>query len=670
MQIKENVIIARISTGLANQMYEIAAAYALARELNRELILDISSCCFSAWGYLGDYFNIPSFQKMICVKNVNIQQSHTNPDRMPPGIKSQVSIWLETEQENYIHYKKLEEASGLESDGPIYLCGYFFDRHMYYEKYWADIKQLFTLKEDIREIRQFKKLINGKVSVGVHIRRGDMLFADWAIAMKDDYYRAAVEYCRSQYGDCIFCVFSDDIDYAKQLLGQDSSIYYVHFNGYDDVALIEFICLSLCNHRILSNSSTFSRLADELNEYKEGHFFVQATAKGKTEFKNHVKRYINETIKKLPKKRRIIIDKYDIARYARRYKADGTSNIERYKERLEQVLNTEVTSDNAESILEEICSLSLNTYQSNADLELGILFQKFLAQIQCGEFHFALQACVKLYGRYRINEVFKRNLIIALCGIGADREAIVESLSLSGDGYEDDRLRTVMTDRELRPRLSLPKKQFLIIPSMRMAPSSVITGLFELGMALFHLGHDVTFVFEPNNEEEKEWVRSSRHLWNRNGADLGCKWYDMEEVRKKGIDSFYQAYGRDDLIVISRKKDFYLNGYPNIKYVFVDFTDPKDSESAEAYRIPKEEIRHMYQRADLVLTQDKELKCVSDAVVWDDSGSQEEYWLCGQQWESGYEHRISDRTIDMLAVLIETIRGRWFTGGEDEKLFN
>lgn len=670
MQIKDNVIIARISTGLANQMYEIAAAYALSRELNRELILDISSCCFSAWGYLGDYFNIPLYKKMICMKDVNIQQSHTNPDRMPPGIKSQVSIWLETEQENYIHYKNLEEASGLESDYPIYLCGYFFDRHRYYEKYWADIKQLFTLREDTREIRQFKKLIDGKVSVGVHIRRGDMLFADWAIAMKDDYYRAAMEYCRSEYGDCIFCVFSDDIEYAKQLLGQDSSIYYVHFNGYDDVALIEFICLSLCNHRILSNSSTFSRLADELNEYKEGHFFVQATAKGKTEFKNHVRRYINENIKNLPPKRRIIIDKYDIAKYGRRYKADRTSNIERYKERLEQVLNMEVTCDNAEFILDEICGLSLNTYQSSTDLESRILFQKFLAQIQCGEFHFALQASVKLYARYRTDEIFKKNLMIALCGIGANREAIVESLSLSGDRYEDDRLRTVMNDRELRPRLSLPKKQFLIIPSMGMAPSSVITGLFELGMALFHLGHDVSFVFEPVNEEEKEWVKNSGHLVNRNGADLGCKWYDMEEVRKSGIDSFYQSYGSADLIVISRKEDFYIQGYPNIKYVFIDFTDSKDSESAEAYKIPEEDISHMYQRADLVLTQDKKLECVSDVVTWEDSGLQEEYWLCGQQWESGYEHRISDRTIDMLTVLLETIRERWFTGGEDEKLFN
>lgn len=670
MQIKENVIIARISTGLANQMYEIASAYALARELNRELILDISSCCFSAWGYLGDYFNIPSYRKMICVKDVNIQQSHTNPDRMPPGLKSQVSIWLETEWENYIHYKKLEEAFSLETDRPIYLCGYFFDRHSYYEKYWEDIKQLFTLKEDFREIKKFKELIDGKISVGVHIRRGDMLFAEWATVMKDDYYRSAIEYCRKQYRDCIFCVFSDDIEYAKKLLGQDSSIYYVHFNGYDDVALIEFFCLSLCNHRILSNSSTFSRLADELNGYKEGHFFVQATAKGKTELKNHIKRYINEIIKKQPKKRRIIIDKYDIARYSRKYKADGISNIEQYRERMEKVLTTEVTADNAKFILDEICRLSLNTYQGGVDFDLEILFQKFLAQIQYGEFQYALQSCVKLYEKYRDNELFKESLVIALREIGADKEAIVESISLSVDKYQDERLQTVMTDKELRPRLSLPKKKFLIIPSMAMAPSSVITGLFELGMALFHLGHDVSFVFEPINKEEKEWLKNSEHLVNRNGADLGCKWYDIEEVRKKGISSFYQTYGKDDLIVISRKDDFYLKEHPNIKYVFIDFTDPKDSESVESDKIPEKEINNMYRMADLVLTQNKTLQYVSNTVIWEDNGLQEEYWLCGQKWESGYEHRISSRIIDMMAVLIETIRERWFTGGEDEKLFN
>ena len=52
------MIICRISPGLANQMYEYAAAYALSKELKQELALDISECANSSWGYLLDNFNM------------------------------------------------------------------------------------------------------------------------------------------------------------------------------------------------------------------------------------------------------------------------------------------------------------------------------------------------------------------------------------------------------------------------------------------------------------------------------------------------------------------------------------------------------------------------------------------------------------------------------------
>ena len=196
-----------------------------------------------------------------------------DPKDLPPQLKREVEIWVE-DGKQYVKYKGLAQLCDMDRPDIIYLCGYFSDRKKYFDKYWEEIKHIFTLKHPHREVEKFKRLIRGKTSVGVHIRRGDMLLADFATAMKDDYYRASAAYCREKYENCIFCVFSDDITFAKQLLGQDSSVYYVHFYGYDDAALLEFICLSLCNHRILSNSSTFSKLADELNTNEEGAFFL------------------------------------------------------------------------------------------------------------------------------------------------------------------------------------------------------------------------------------------------------------------------------------------------------------------------------------------------------------------------------------------------------------
>ena len=59
------MVVVRISPGLANQMYEFMAAYALAKELGQELVVDIAECIDAAWDYCLDYFNIPSVKKIV-----------------------------------------------------------------------------------------------------------------------------------------------------------------------------------------------------------------------------------------------------------------------------------------------------------------------------------------------------------------------------------------------------------------------------------------------------------------------------------------------------------------------------------------------------------------------------------------------------------------------------
>ena len=59
------MLIVRLSTGLGNQMYEYMTAYALAKELRQELVLDIEECTRSAYGYLLDHFKIPACRKIL-----------------------------------------------------------------------------------------------------------------------------------------------------------------------------------------------------------------------------------------------------------------------------------------------------------------------------------------------------------------------------------------------------------------------------------------------------------------------------------------------------------------------------------------------------------------------------------------------------------------------------
>lgn len=633
MSVLSNTVIVRISPGLANQMYEFAAAYALVKELNRELILDISSCYASAWGYLLDYFNIPLCKKMICVQRNGSKYAHMNLEELPPQLKDEVKIWIEYGNGHAI-YEGLDKLQKMDRPSTIYLCGYFSDGKRYFKKYWEEIGNNFTLRKQFREVEKFKKLINGKISVGVHIRRGDMLLADFATPMKDDYYRTAITYCRRKYNKCIFCVFSDDIEYAKQLLGQDSSVYYVHFYGYDDAALLEFICLSLCNHRILSNSSTFSRLADELNTNEDGHFFVQATASGWMELKNHLIREKNEKLLGKKQNRRIILDKYDIKKYAKKYVADHMPNISDYAGRMKKILSLEITKDNAEFVLDEIAELSLNTYECSESSESVILLKKFIALIKCQEFHMALQASVKLYAEYRKNAEFKTYLVTALHAIGADKEAEIESVSLTS---------------------KYSKKHFIIVPGIKMLPSYYMIGLAELGVALYHMGYDVSLVFSPLDESEKYYLQKNKYIVNRNGADTGCRQYDLEVVKRNGINNFYQSRVNEELVVVSRDPDFFNQRNEHITYVFPDYSDIRDAEVVGAENIPSDVMKRLYDGADIILTKDKKNANSPKTVFWEDEDCKDEYWTWEGKWELGYEHRLSERIISMSKALIDAL---------------
>ncbi len=628
-----DLLIVRLSAGLANQMYEFASAYALAKELGKELAVDISSCYASAYGYLLDYFRIPSCKKILYMQNGDLIYAHTDPSGLPNSLKEEAHIWVESGS-GYVRYEGLDRLEGMDSSGSIYLCGYFFNRKRYYDRYWEEIRRNFTLKRSFREVDKFKELIDGKVSVGVHIRRGDMLLADFATAMKDDYYRAAVAYCRKRDQGCIFCIFSDDIEYAKQLLGQDSGIYYVHFYGYDDAALLEFICLSLCSHRILSNNSTFGRLADELNTDREGRYFVQATASGWTELKNHLIRIKDEKLLKKQQSRRIIIDQYDIRKYAAGYKADRIPNLKDYAKRVERLLDTEITEENADFILNEIAELSLNVYECDKALESKFLFKKFIALVSCREYHMALQAAMKLYAGFRDNEEFKKNLAAALSGVGAKKEAEIENLSFAG---------------------KYPKKRFILVSGLKIQPSGYLTGVAELGVALYHMGHDVSLVFAPLDETEAHYLRENRRLINRNGADMGCRQYDLEEVKRNGIDRFYRSFGNDELVVILRDPDFYREGYEHITWVFPDYSDMRDVEAA-AQDISPDALQRLYDTADIVLTKDEKKAKTPKTVLWEDDGCKDEYRIYEGMWELGYEHRLSKRIIGMASALMDALQ--------------
>lgn len=627
------MVIIGLSPGLANQMYEYAAAYAFSRELNQELVLDISECINAPWGFLLDFFSIPTSTKMIYFAQDYEHGGHTDIRRIPEQLREKVTILTQEVTENTIEYSSLSSLTNkncLSTD--TYLCGYFFDREKYYDKYWEEIKNFFSLKVKIREVDTFRALIKDKISVGIHIRRGDMLLADWAEHMEDDYYRAAIQYCRKYIGDCSFFIFSDDIEYAKKMLGKDSSLWYVNFGGSQEADVAEFICLTLCDHRILSNSSTFSRLANELSTNEKKKTFYQGKEEHLTWY-GYIKRTL--WLKFFGKSRQIVpLDKGEIRKYSKCYRANNEDNIADYQNRKKTLFTSTITTDNCETILEEINTLFTNIYENSAEDESRLLYQKFNALIVAKEYDSALAVKERIYEEYSGDSVFQNNLVKALTQIGACKEASIEANRVQ-EG-----------------------RHFIIIPAGRSYASGRRWGLIELGIVLHHFGHKVSFILEPVDESEKYYINSNQLLTDRHGNCQGCWQYLVEKVEEEGVEQFLGRVQEDELFIITRRKDFCGKRLEGKKttYIFPDFTDWRDAESKVGKRMPKEEIDFLYQNADIVLTREMKYDCKSDYVLWQDNDHKEIYWNEKRRWKIGELDRLSERTICMAEALLDKLK--------------
>jgi hypothetical protein len=601
-------------------MMEYAAGYALARKLNQELVLDISECWKSPCGYLLDYFKIPDSRKIVYFRLDSEHLSHVDILGVPEDLRSKVDVYKQEEEAGTVTYNSLNEVK-TPHPKDIYMCGYFFSRPKYYDRYWNEIRHNFALKYSMREVEQFRKLIKNKVSVGVHIRRGDLLLADWAVKMEDSYYKAAMAYVRKEVGKCIFCVFSDDIEYAKKMLGNDRSIYYVHFLGYDDADIAEFICLSLCDHRILSNSSTFSSLADNLNGksnritvYQSGDFDTK-TECGKT----NIRRYSFL---------------YNLYHKMGKMTEKAITGAGAYQKKIDSILQTEVAADNCELVLDEICEVSLNSYGLRKKDEVRLFYQKFTALVEHDEYDNALSVACRIYEDYAASQAFRKNLIKSLEAVGAYKEA------------------------ELEKRYTKKEKHFIIVPDVKACASSAPYGLVEVGVALHHMGHKVSFIFDPMDESEQFYIKNNKILTNRVGVSFGCEQYLKCDIIQEGITDFLDKFPETELFVITRDKAFCGDRLTDkeVKYIFPDYTDWRDAESRHGKRIPQETIDYLYHNSDIILAQEEHLFIKNKKIIiWKDDDYKESYWFTDERVKFGYLHRISERVISMVETLSDNL---------------
>jgi Glycosyl transferase family 11 len=246
------MILARISGGLGNQMFQYAAARALADRLGTKLYIDLN------------WFD-QSIQSRVAIQRPYwlsiFQLSKTTPtyqSRLALRLKFKTGIGARPElyRESQFHY----DAGFRQLGDNLILEGNFTT-----EKYFRDIAT--KIREDFQFLPQLNapnqttlRQIELTNAVSLHVRRGDYVSDKETGAFFGltpvQYYKAAYKYILEKVPGAQMFVFSDDIEWCRTNLGLGRETVFVSGNdgplSYEDMRL-----MSSCQHHIIANS-TFS----------------------------------------------------------------------------------------------------------------------------------------------------------------------------------------------------------------------------------------------------------------------------------------------------------------------------------------------------------------------------------------------------------------------------
>ena len=259
------MIIARISGGLGNQMFQYAIAKSVAIKNNDVFKLDIS------------FYPKQTLRKYE-LNLFNIEQNLASDDecnrlRGKDNFIFKVLKKLGFEKRPKSYYKEKEVAvfddNVFNLKGDIYLDGYWQNEN-YFKVIKDEILKDFTLKQDIsKEAKEYLKQIEHSNSVSLHIRRGDYvqnIDTNKTHGICDiNYYKKAIKYISDNVSNPKFYIFSDDIAWCKENF---EFLENKIFADQTKSALEDLELMKNCKHNIIANS-TFSWWGAWLNENKE-----------------------------------------------------------------------------------------------------------------------------------------------------------------------------------------------------------------------------------------------------------------------------------------------------------------------------------------------------------------------------------------------------------------
>lgn len=148
------------------------------------------------------------------------------------------------------------------------------------EKYFQNIREnvmnAFKFNSDLLStytLNILKKIKEHRISVSLHVRRGDYLSKDFIDGFGNccnlNYYQNAIQLITKQMDNPLFVVFSDDIQWCKENITPPHHTHVIYAdNNIGMDSWQDMFLMSRCTHNIIANS-TFSWWGAYLNSNKD-----------------------------------------------------------------------------------------------------------------------------------------------------------------------------------------------------------------------------------------------------------------------------------------------------------------------------------------------------------------------------------------------------------------
>jgi hypothetical protein len=247
------MICVRLEGGLGNQLFQYAAARALALRHRTAVLLDTSAFVRPSRRYTARTLELQAWHIPAGVASASELRTLALARRLP--LVSQLIGGWRTYIERGLGYNPVFADL---PDG-TYLVGYWQS-----PRYFAECAATIAAEvEPVHSLSPTSAAIAGRIdasaSVAVHVRRGDYVSLPSAAALHGalprTYYTAAIEQVHAQVTKSRFYVFSDDPDWCRtQLrLAAQETTFVNHNHGADTWQ--DLVLMSRCRHHVIANSS-------------------------------------------------------------------------------------------------------------------------------------------------------------------------------------------------------------------------------------------------------------------------------------------------------------------------------------------------------------------------------------------------------------------------------